>query len=379
MANEAKKRTKRSDQDDPQGLEVHIASKRKELLEARAQVPAMRERVAELRAAMALPARQWEYRRRQDTLREADALEAEANIRASMIREYEFEASVTAYLRTYHQRVKGQGSGVAAFVNGADATRQRQDSIVDEFLIENHRAPPRVAMAARDECPRCKMPLLLLAAKSIMTCSQCGYAITYLDATSSCTSFDEVIDFSSYSYKRINHYTMHLSLVQGKEAHRVPDDIMRSVVAELHPHHSLEQVTLPLIRKTLRRLRLRKAYDHAVQIHARLTGTSPPRITPEDEERMKTMFLQMQPAFQKCAPGNRTNFLSYSYVMYRCFQILGLHHMLPSVVLLRGRDKLEANDAIFGLMSKDLGWPIFDLPPPEGGEEEGEQDGMEDA
>jgi len=356
---------------------VHIAAKRKELLEARAQVPAMRRRVLELRAEADLPAPQWEYRRKQDLRREADSLEEEANVRASMIREYEFEASVTAYLRTYHQRVKGEGSGVAAFVKGADATRQRQDSIVDEFLTENHRAPPRVAMAARDECPRCKTSLLLLAAKSIMTCSQCGYAITYLDATSSCTSFDEVIDFSSYSYKRINHYTMHLSLVQGKEAHRVPDEIMRSVVAELHPNYSVEQVTLPIVRKTLRKLRLRKAYDHAVQIHARLTGVCPPRITPEDEERMKTMFLQMQPAFQKCAPGNRTNFLSYSYVMYRCFQILGLNHMLPSVVLLRGRDKLEANDAIFRLMSKELGWPIFDLPPPEGGEEE-DQDGMEE-
>ena len=32
-------------------------------------------------------------------------------------------------------------------------------------------------------------------------------------------------------------------------------------------------------------------------------------------------------------------------------------------MLLKGRDKLEADDAVFRKMYVDLGWPIFDLPP----------------
>ena len=114
----------------------------------------------------------------------------------------------------------------------------------------------------------------------------------------------------------------------------------------------------------LRKLRLRKAYDHVAQVTSRLSGVRPPRIPPETEEKLKNMFLQMQPAFQRHAPKTRTNFLSYSYILYRCFQILGLHHMLSGISLLKGRDKLEANDAIFRKMSEDLGWPVFDLPPP---------------
>ena len=50
-------------------------------------------------------------------------------------------------------------------------------------------------------------------------------------------------------------------------------------------------------------------------------------------------------------------------MLYRSFQILGLHHMLDSITLLKGRDKLEANDAIFRSMCEDLGLPVFDLPP----------------
>jgi len=123
------------------------------------------------------------------------------------------------------------------------------------------------------------------------------------------------------------------------------------------------QITQRRVRDTLRRHRLRKAYDHVAQITSRLTGTKPPRISQKEEEKLRCMFLQMQPAFHRHAPKNRTNFLSYSYVLYRSFQLLGMHHMLDSVNLLKGRDKLEANDAIFRKMCDTLGWPVFDLPP----------------
>ena len=114
----------------------------------------------------------------------------------------------------------------------------------------------------------------------------------------------------------------------------------------------------------VRTQRLRRAYDHVAQITGRVSGIRPPRIPPSVEEKLRLMFLQMQPAFQRHAPKTRSNFLSYPFVLYRCFQILGLTHMLDSIWLLKGRDKLEANDAIFRKMCiLDLGWPVFDLPP----------------
>ena len=159
---------------------------------------------------------------------------------------------------------------------------------------------------------------------------------------------------------------MWLTLVQGKEAHRVLDDLLLSVCRDLYARQHVGRaadVTQRRVRDSLRRLRLRKGYDHVAQITARISGVRAPRISPETEEQLKNMFLQMQPAFHRHAPKTRTNFLSYSYVLYRCFQILGLHHMLDGLTLLGRRDKLEANDAIFRRMSADLGWPVFDLPP----------------
>lgn len=157
---------------------------------------------------------------------------------------------------------------------------------------------------------------------------------------------------------------MWISLCQGKEAHRVPMETLRLVMHELYQQRVQDpsEITQKKVRDILRRLRLRKAYDHVAQITARLSGIPPLRIRPETEERLRVMFLQMQPAFERHAPKSRTNFLSYSYVLYRCFQIMGLTHMLDGLSLLKGKDKLELNDAIFRNMCKDLGWPIFDLP-----------------
>lgn len=371
------KRTKRvRDENESLSLDEHINRRRAELVEARLQIPVLQEEARVLRAeADGLVAR-WQVRMRADVLRRAEELNREIACRASMEREHKFESIVVVYMRRYHEvngrsvplRVMCKSDTIQAYVHNADTTQQHQSSIVDEYLTDMQRAPPKVAMATRDNCPRCENhpQLLLCASRSIMCCSTCGYSVTYLDATSTSTSFDEMVEFSQYSYKRVNHYCMWLTLLQGKETHRVSDDVMSAVMSDLYHRcsvRSVEDITQKRVRESLRHLKLRRAYDHVAQVTSRLTGKRPTRITPYVEEQLKNMFLQMQPAFQRHAPKSRTNFLSYSYVLYRCFQILQIPEMLDGIKLLKGRDKLEANDAIFRKMCVDLRWPVFDLPP----------------
>lgn len=358
-------------------LDEHIAERRRWLVEQRLKVPELLARSTALKTQADSLTRRFEYRRRRDLLDEAQKLDDEAANRNSMSREHDFESTVVSYLRLYHSRDKGsvdafktskKNESIRAYVRQNDLTHYRQGVILDEYLTQMDKAPPKVAMSARDECPRCDAhhKLLLCPSRSIMSCAQCGYCVTYMDATSSSTSFEEIVEYSQYSYKRVNHYLMWLNLVQGKEAHRVPNDTLQSVMHDAYHRQGVrcsKDITQKRVRDSLRHLKLRKSYDHVAQIAGRLSGIRPPRISRGTEEELKNMFLQMQPAFQRHAPKTRTNFLSYSYVLYRCFQILGLTHMLTGLTLLKSRDKLEANDAIFRKMSEDLGWPVFDLPP----------------
>ena len=369
------RRTKRErDEWEGMSLDAHIAAHRAALVAAREEAPALRARAAELRArALALGARRHLRRVGLDLAHEASELEAEASARESMVREHDFERTVVRYLKVYHAVQRSEQcatvhDAVRAHTVQREASKVRASTILDEYLTELNRAPAKVAMAVRDECPRCDgTKLLMCASKAIMSCPKCGHAVSYLDATTSSTAFDDVIEFSQYSYKRVNHYVMWLALVQGKEAHRVDDATMRLIMGDLRDRQGLARtadVTQLHVRAAIRHLRLRKAYDHVVQVTSRITGVRPKRVSRDTEERLRTMFLQMQPAFERHAPKVRTNFLSYSYVLYRSFQILGLHDMLDSVTLLKGRDKLEANDAIFLKMCEDLGWSVPDLPPP---------------
>jgi ribosomal protein S27AE len=378
------KRTKRTrDAVEEKSLEELVAIKRAALVAAREEAPSLRARAESLRRqAGETSATRHLARAAKDLLRHAERLEAEVDARESMVREHEFERTVVTYLRTYHGEDAARGRGEATegdraatirhsvrnYVKGSDATRARRSAVLDEYLVEMERAPPKVAMAVRDECPHCDgNKLLLCARKSILSCPRCGYTMVYLDATSSSTAFDDVVEYSQYSYKRVNHYMTWVMHVQGKEAFQVPDDTLRLVMDDLFDRQRVREpseVTQRRVRDSLRHLRLRKAYDHVAQVTARLSGVRARRLTVATEEKLKNMFLQMQPAFHRHAPRSRTNFLSYSYVLYRCFQILGLHDMLDGIALLKGRDKLEANDAIFRRMCEDLGWPVFSLPPP---------------
>jgi Zn ribbon nucleic-acid-binding protein len=364
------------DESEHMSLEDHIVMRRNKLVKERQEATKLREQAKEMRDRSEKMILRWQKRPKHDLIKQAEELEIEASVRESMKREHDFEANVVTYLRAYHVDHKNKECGklskqneiVQVYAKQANKATQRRATILDEYLADMDIAPPKVAMAARDVCPRCdnSSKMILNTVKSIMSCSQCGYAVTYLDSSSSSTSFDEVVDYSQYSYKRVSHYMMWLTVVQGKETHRVHDDILRAVMTDLYERQRVRaqcDITQKRVRESLRRLKLRKAYDHVAQITHRLSGIRPPRLTSEVEDKLKNMFLQMQPAFQRHAPKTRTNFLSYGYVLYRCFQILGLTNMLEGITLLKGREKLEANDAIFRKMASDLGWSVKDLPP----------------
>ena len=52
-------------------------------------------------------------------------------------------------------------------------------------------------------------------------------------------------------------------------------------------------------------------------------------------------------------------------MLFRCLHLMGLHSMLPSIALLKGREKLLFADQIFAKICADLGWtfvPIDSIP-----------------
>lgn len=371
-------------------LEELIAKRRSELRQAREEVPALRARANALRARAASMTARYQRRPRLDVVREAAALDQEAMTREARTPERLFEETASHYLRVARAHaaastppdvsttslgdadtsrvitVPGVSRETASrFLTSTSLRETRRVGIVHEFRAEVHNVPPKLVVRARDECPFCHQALVLNGVKSVLVCGECGYSVVHLDSTRQCVSYTEEHDFSTISYKRQSHFDDLLKLVQGKESLVMPDEIITAVMRELYAQRvRKEDVTQTKVREVLRKRRLRRAYDHVAQVTTAITGVRTPRISAEMEDRCRKMFVRMQPVFEKHCPRNRKNFLSYHYVLFRCFHVLGLRHMLAGFALLKSREKLLLQDEIFSKIAEELGWrfvPIDDV------------------
>jgi hypothetical protein len=357
-------------------LEKYLSNARAEFVEQRKQVPILLNEIEKLEKKKLTMTARYQIRMAKDTELLINELKKECEIRQSMQRENEYEQIISPYLNAYNQRVEisensdsvprnitAPGCGkkretIDTYVQQYDATASRQTTIVNEYLMEVSDESPKLALHTRDECPLCNETLMLINSKAIMTCPSCGYAVTYLDATMSSMSYSDDVEFSSFSYKRINHFNEWLQQVQAKENFDFSDENMQNIMEELYKQRitTNEQITQKKVREVLKTLKLRKAYEHVAQITCRLTGVKPMRIPPEAEETCRLMFIAVQPAFEKHCPKDRKNFLSYSYCIYKFFQLLGYDQFLESFSLLKGRDKLTKQDEIFKKICEELDW-----------------------
>ncbi len=364
---ERKKILRKREDDTSLPFEEHVRLMRQQMQEERSAVPGIRKKAHEMRVKADASKARHLYRHRQDLYRYADILEKEADNLESCDREVEYDMMIAPYVKAYRKTcpndeirksTKKHESGSLDQV--VSHTSSHQNTVVSEYLAEVDGAHPKMSLSRQDNCNMCFTPMILLSSRAVMTCPKCGYATSYLDATSSNMSYGDEVDFTSFSYKRINHFNEWLQQVQAKESFEIEDNIIDDVIQDLFKQRvAVDEVTHQKVRESLKRLKYRKAYEHVVQITSKITGVPPPRMTPQMEETCRLMFMAVQPAFEKHCPPDRKNFLSYSYCLYKFFQLLGYDDLLSSFSLLKGKDKLHKQDLIFEKICADLSWEFI--------------------
>lgn len=125
---------------------------------------------------------------------------------------------------------------------------------------------------------------------------------------------------------------------------------------------NLALLTPEKVRGYLKKLGYNKYYEHVPHIICRLNGKQPPTIKPHVEEKLKRMFEEIQEPFAKVCPNiqkNRKNFLSYSYVLHKFVELLGLDELKSLFPLLKSREKLHQQDRIWEGICKELNWEFI--------------------
>lgn len=212
-----------------------------------------------------------------------------------------------------------------------------------------------------EHCDRCNVSREEIGSEGILICPICG-SEEYMLVVSDFPSFrDPPKERNNYAYKKINHLNEILNQFQAKESTIIPDEVMHEVICEIKKRRiqNIADMTEKDMREILKKLNRSKYYEHATHILSRLNGNPPPTITPEIEEKIRAMFQEIQAPFLLYCPDERTNFLSYSYILYKFFELLELDEYKVYFPLLKSRDRLIAHDEIWKKICDYLRWEFI--------------------
>jgi Zn finger protein HypA/HybF involved in hydrogenase expression len=208
-------------------------------------------------------------------------------------------------------------------------------------------------------CPVCETEMFLN--ETFLDCPGCGYRDCILVDSEKPSYKDPPREMSYYAYKKINHLNEWLAQFQAKETTEISSAVLDQIRTELRKERITDMGKLKpsKLKEVIKKLKLNRCYDHVAHILNRLNGISAPVLSREVEEKLRFMFKEIQFSFVKHCPKKRSNFLSYSFVLYKFCELLELDDYLPCFPLLKSREKLYMQDKIWQKICEDMGWEFI--------------------
>jgi hypothetical protein len=228
-------------------------------------------------------------------------------------------------------------------------------SNVDErFLDLDH------FIISTDVCQNCHHgELIPIDHEGVLVCNQCGCSIRYLVDNDKPSYKEPPKEVCFYAYKRINHFREILAQFQAKETTQIPEDVLENIKCQIKKERiNLEQITNKKAKDILKKLGYNKYYEHIPFIKDKL-GIKPPVMTPELEERLCNLFMDIQAPYAKYCPDDRVNFLNYYYTVYKLCELLDQKQFLPFFPMLKDREKRIEQDEIWRKICNELNWEFI--------------------
>jgi hypothetical protein len=211
-----------------------------------------------------------------------------------------------------------------------------------------------------DICQYCfKGELIPLDDEGVLICNNCSVNVPYLIENEKPSYKEPPKEVCFYAYKKINHFKEILAQYQGKETTQIPIDVVELIKQQIKKERiELEQLTHYKTKEILKKLGFNKYYEHIAFIKNKL-GIKPPVMTPELEETLCNLFMELQSPYAKNCPDYRVNFLNYYYVLYKLCELLGESQYLDDIPMLKDREKLIEQDETWKKMCEELNWEFI--------------------
>jgi hypothetical protein len=209
-----------------------------------------------------------------------------------------------------------------------------------------------------DICERkkCYGELVAVEHEGVKICNKCGIRINYLLTNDKPSYKEPPKEVCFYAYKRINHFREILAQFQAKETTQIPKVVITGIKNQIIKERiDLKDITNIKAKDILKKLGYNKYYEHIPFIKDKL-GISPPVMTSQLEDKLCSLFMDIQRPYSKHCPDTRVNFLNYYYVLYKMCELLGETIFLPYFPMLKDKVKRIEQDEIWKDICKELSW-----------------------
>jgi len=211
-----------------------------------------------------------------------------------------------------------------------------------------------------DICQNCyKGEMIPLDDEGVLICNICAVNIPYLIENEKPSYKEPPKEVCFYAYKKINHFKEILSQFQGKETTQISNDVIDQIHQQIKKERiGLAQLTHHKTKEILKKLGFNKYYEHIAFIKNKL-GINPPVFSPELEDTLCNLFMEIQAPYAKTCPDYRINFLNYYYVLFKFCELLEETQYLHDIPLLKDREKLIEQDETWKRMCVELDWEFI--------------------
>lgn len=211
-----------------------------------------------------------------------------------------------------------------------------------------------------DICQSCfKGEMIPLDDEGLLICNICAVNVPYLIENEKPSYKEPPKEVCFYAYKKINHFKEILAQFQGKETTQIPDEVIEQIQQQIKKERiTLEQLTHHKTKEILKKLGFNKYYEHIAFIKNKL-GIKPPVFSPELEDTLCNLFMEIQSPYSKTCPDYRVNFLNYYYVLFKFCELLEETQYLHDIPLLKDREKLIEQDETWKKMCVELNWEFI--------------------
>jgi len=243
-----------------------------------------------------------------------------------------------------------------------NSTENKNKNLVQKYLsnIDESFLDMNAFVRSTDICQSCyKGELIPFDDEGVLICNMCAVNIPYLIENEKPSYKEPPKEVCFYAYKKINHFKEILAQFQGKETTQIPNDVIEQIQQQIKKERiQFDQLTHHKTKEILKKLGFNKYYEHIAFIKNKL-GIKPPVFSPELEDTLCNLFMEIQAPYAKTCPDYRVNFLNYYYVLFKFCELLEENQYLEDIPLLKDREKLIEQDETWKKMCIELDWEFI--------------------